>query len=169
MRFVRILSLSVMLAAAGVSLSFAMGSPGFINQTSVGKPAADFTLDTLKDKNVNFTKYRNGQKAIIFFWATWCPHCRVELKRLNEMQDEFSSKGIKVVLVSVGEDRETVQSYMGRHQYSFDVFLDEDQALEGSYQLVGVPTLFFVNESGTVKYVDHALPDDYVAPFGPSN
>jgi peroxiredoxin len=169
MRQVRTLFLAGILSAAVVSLSFAMGNPGVINETIIGKPATDFTLNTLKEKNVNMTKYRDGKKAIIFFWATWCPHCRVELKRLSEMQDELTSKGIKIILVSLGEEKETVQEYINRHQYTFDVFLDDKQSLESSYQLVGVPTLFFIDEKGAVKYVDHALPDNYEEPFKSTN
>ena len=166
MRHTRVLVLCGLLMTAVASLSFAMGNPGFINETLVGKPAADFTLNTLKEKNVNMTKYRGGQKAILFFWATWCPHCRVELKRLNELHDEIAAKGIKIILVSLGESKETVQEFILRNRYPFDVFIDEEQSLENAYQVVGVPTVVFVDEKGAVTYVDHALPDDYQAPFG---
>jgi len=166
MRQVRTLFLSVVLTMSAVSLSFAMANPGFVNQTLIGKPAADFTLNTLKEKNVNMTKYRGGQKAIIFLWATWCPHCRTELKRLNQMQDEMAAKGIKIILVSLGESYGTVKNYIDQNGYTLDIFLDEDQSLEEPYRIVGVPTLFFVDENGVIKYVDHALPEDYEAPFG---
>jgi peroxiredoxin len=165
MRYVATLIVCGILMTTAVSLSFGMANPAYITNTLIGKPAADFTLETLKDKKVNMTKYRDGKKAIIFLWATWCPHCRVELKRINEMQDEMAAKGIKIILVSLGEEKETVRSYINRHQYTFDIFLDEEQSLEGPYQLVGVPTLFFLDENGVIKYVDHALPEDYEAPF----
>jgi peroxiredoxin len=165
MRYAKTVLLSCLLLLMVVVPSWAMGNSSYISQTLVGKPAADFTLDTLKDKAVNMTKYRDGKKAILFFWATWCPHCRVELKRLNELKDDFKAKGIQIILVSLGEPKETVQEYITRHQYSFDVFLDTNQTLEESYQLIGVPTLYFIDENGTIKYMDHALPEDYQAPF----
>ena len=166
MRYVRILFLTAIVWTMTVPLSFAMGNPGYINQTLIGKPATDFTLNTLKDKNVNMTKYRGGKKAIIFVWATWCPHCREELQRLSTLEQELTSKGIRIILVNLGEDKATVQNYIDRRHLPFDVFIDEEQSLEGPYQLVGVPTLFFLDENGVIKYVDHALPDDYEGPFG---
>jgi peroxiredoxin len=165
MRSIRTLILSVILLTAAVGLAFAMGDQNYIGQTLIGKPATDFTLNTLKDKSVNMTQYRDGKKAILFFWATWCPHCRDELKRLNDIKEEIASKGIKVILVDLGEDKDTVQEFMYRHHYAFDVFVDDKQSLEGAYQLVGVPTLFFIDENGVTKYVDHALPDNYEEPF----
>jgi peroxiredoxin len=166
MRYARIFVLSGFLATTAVALSFGMANPGYISNTLIGKPATDFTLDTTKSKNVNMTKYRGGKKAIIFFWATWCPHCRVELKRLNEKQDEFAAQGIKPVIVSLGEERGVVESYLQKHQYNLEVFLDIDQSLEESYRIIGVPTIVFIDENGVIKAVEHALPTDYQAPFG---
>ncbi len=165
MSYARILVLSGILLTTAVGLSFGMANPGYIGNTLIGKPAADFTLDTLTSKNVNMTQYRNGKKAIMFFWATWCPHCRVELKRLNELQGEMASKGIQSIVVSLGEERGVVDAYMKRHQYTFDVFLDTDQSLEESYRIIGVPTLIFIDEKGDIKAVDHAFPENYEAPF----
>jgi len=43
----------------------------------------------------------------------------------------------------------------------FNVFLDQDSAVAEEYQIIGVPTFFFVNPEGTVMAVEHFLPDDY--------
>src|SRR5690348_5587371 len=112
MRFARIILLSGLLMTSAAALSFGMANPGYISNTLIGKPAADFNLDTLKSKNVNMTQYRSGKKAIIFFWATWCPHCQLELKRLNGMQSELASHGIRIITVSLGEERKTVENYI---------------------------------------------------------
>ena len=63
--------------------SLARGQFLFFQNPNVGKAAPDFTLATLDGDEVNMTQYREGKRAIIFFWATWCPHCRVALKELN--------------------------------------------------------------------------------------
>ena len=161
MRLWRALILGGMLSLAGVSAALAMGNTGFVQDTLIGKPATDFTLDTVKGNKVNLTEYRAGKKAIIFFWATWCPHCREELKRVDDLREKFAAQGIRIILISLGEDKGTVQEYLARHHYDFDVLLDVDQTLEGPYHLIGVPTLFFVNEAGVIKLEDHAFPDNY--------
>ncbi len=165
MRSFKVLVFIGLLLVAGASMAFAMGDSGVIQQTLIGKPAADFTLNTVQGNKVNMTEYRGGKKAVIFFWATWCPHCRVELKRLGGLRDELAAKGIQMIVVSLGEDKNTVQDYLERHHYDFDVLLDEDQSLEDSYQLMGVPTLFFINEKGVIKFVDHSFLDNYEEVF----
>jgi peroxiredoxin len=165
MQYVRIFILSCLLMTTAAVVSFGMANPGYIGSTLIGKPAADFTLNTLKEQNVNLTQYRDGKKAIIFFWATWCPHCRTELKRLAQIHQEIEAKGIKLVVISLGEQRDTVEAYVERNQIPFDIFLDEEQSLEESYRIVGVPTIFFLDEKGVIKLVDHALPENLEAPF----
>ena len=68
-----------------------------------GQPAPDFTLPTLSGQVKNMTEYRNGRSAIIFFWATWCPHCRKQIKELAQQRSDIEGKGIKIILVDIDE------------------------------------------------------------------
>ena len=127
----------------------------------VGKAAKDFTLNTLKAQNVNMTKFRDDQSAIVFFWATWCPHCREQLSALNSSRQEIEKKGIKIILVDLGESPDQVRSYVEKNKIDLDVFLDQDQELAQDYGLIGVPTLVFIDKKGITKAVDHHLPENY--------
>ncbi len=133
----------------------------FLKEKNVGQSAPDFTLAVLNGKEDNMTKARGGKKAILFFWATWCPHCRSELKRLNENVGEIEKKGIKLFLVDLGESKEDVQHYVDRYKVNLPIFLDQDSTLSDPYGVVGVPTLVFINEKGTVTAVEHAFPSNY--------
>ena len=48
----------------------------------VGKAVPDFTLKTTNGSEQNLAKFREGKKTIVFFWATWCPHCRESLAEM---------------------------------------------------------------------------------------
>jgi len=133
----------------------------FMPNSLVGKAAPDFTLKNLEDKDLNMTQYRDGKSAIIFFWATWCPHCRTALKGLNRNKAEFEKKDIKLVLVDLGESAEEVSEHLLRSNMDLNVFLDMDAALSESYGVIGVPTFYLVDKSGIVRLVDHALPENY--------
>ena len=167
MRFLLSLFLSVSLFFTSATAVYAMGESRMMQATLVGKSAPDFTLDTLTQKNVNMTKYRDGKRAIIFFWATWCPHCREQLKELNEMRDAIKAKGIKIILVDLGEEILEVQKYAERYKVDLDIFLDKDSALGESYRIIGVPTFYFVDEKGLVKQVTHGLSEDIEQFFTP--
>ena len=152
-------------AAALLTPTAAMGQFFFMENEDVGKPVKDFTLKVVGGEQVNLKKYIEGSKAIIFFWATWCPHCARELKELNRQKDEITQKGIKIVLVDVGESESVVDQYLKKAGIALDVFLDEDSAVSESYDLIGVPTFYFVDEKGIVADVMHSLPKDLDAVF----
>ena len=153
--------LAVSLLFASAIAVYAMGESKTMSMTGVGKPAADFTLDTLTQKAVNMTQYRQGKKAIVFFWATWCPHCRDALKDLNKNLANIEGKGIKVILVDVGEEEKEVKRYMERNKIGATVFLDRESSLADPYGIIGVPTFVLVDSKGVVRAVEHALPDNY--------
>ena len=158
-----ILRLWILICLASVAWgpSFAMGQFSFLENTMTEKASPDFTSKTAKGPELNFSKFRNGQSAIIFFWATWCPHCREQLKELNAKAGEIEKKGIKVILVDVGETDKEVRAYVDKYKIAFEVFLDEDNTVADKYSIIGVPTLFFINKKGVIKDTEHYLPDHF--------
>jgi len=150
---------------------FVLGSGGFLlaqpsflqflNNQQIGKAAPDFTLKTLKGESVNMTKYRGGKKAIVFFWATWCPHCRTALKNLNKDYTDIEKKGIKIIIVDLAETTQEVAYYAKKNKIALDIFLDTEGDLAEPYGIIGVPTFYFIDESGIVRAIEHALPANY--------
>jgi len=127
----------------------------------VGKKAPEFNLPTLSGQKISLTQYRAGKSAIIFFWATWCPNCHKRMKELNESAEQIKNKGIQVILVDIGENAEVVNSYVKRYKVPYDVFLDEGSKVAEDYNIIGVPTFFFVGSDGIIKAVEYFIPDDY--------
>ncbi len=162
MRWMAVTMMLLLIAiAGGVETPLAMGQFFEFENVNLNKAAPDFTLKTLDGKDVNMTKFREGKSAIIFFWATWCPHCREALKKLNEQRVDLENKGIKVLPVDLGENPAEVKDYVKRYKVGYEVFLDMDSVLAESYGLIGVPTLFFVDKDGIVKGVEHELPENF--------
>ncbi len=153
----------IFLVCLSFSPSPAMGQFFFMENEQVGKPAEDFTLGTLSGGQKNFTEFRNGQKAIIVFWATWCPHCRAQTKELNKTKDGFVQKGIKLVLVDEGEKTSVVRQYVTKNKLDFIIFLDKDSSLADPYGIVGLPTFVFVDKEGIIRDVTHGIPKNYEA------
>ena len=132
----------------------------FFRHPLEGKVAPDFTLSTLTKKDVNFSEFRDGQSAVLFFWATWCPHCRVELKVLSEKEDELHEKGIKLFLINTEETARQVTAYLNSAGISMDVLLDRDAVVAENYSIMGIPSYFLINNKGVVENVGHVFPED---------
>lgn len=155
--FVCVLALTSGSSRASAQMSFF----DFLKNQDAGKPATDFTLKNLKGEDVNMTKVRDGKKAIIFFWATWCPHCRVALSELNNQKEAIMAKGIKLIIVDSGEEATEVMAHVKSHKVDLDILLDTDNAVAEKYNLVGVPTFIFINQDGLVQEIGHSLPKNY--------
>jgi len=151
--------------------SQAMGQFYFMENEAIGKPVKDFTLPTVGGPAMSFNQFRGKDKAIIFFWATWCPHCRRELGSLALKKEEFAKQGIKIALVDVGEEEAAIKQYLQKNKVDFTVFLDQETEVAGSYNVVGVPTFYLIDQQGIVRDVQYSLPPNYneiLSPVAPA-
>lgn len=131
----------------------------FLENPLIGEKAPDFIVDRIDGAQVDFGKYREGKRTIVFFWATWCPHCRVAISKLNESQGDLAQKNIKVMLVDLGEKANVVQRYAEKRKITMDIFLDKTQEIAEKYEIIGLPTLIFIDEQGIVRAIEHEMPN----------
>lgn len=122
--------------------------------------AEDIILNDLNGKTVNLSS-AIGKPVILFFWTTWCPYCRQEMKILNQMYPQMKKEGITVFAVNIGESAYTVEKFFLSHPVGFKVLLDINGAAADKYNVIGVPTFIFMNKSGCVISDEHTLPVDY--------
>ena len=86
-------------------------------------------MQDLAGKTIKLDEYK-GKALLIDFWATWCPPCRAELPNLIEVYNEYNSKGLEIVSISLDyRDRITTEDYTAwidsagmnwRHTFSGD-------------------------------------------------
>ena len=127
----------------------------------IDKPAFDAVLVKTDGTSSSVMSLCRGTKAILVFWATWCPHCYDELGDINDNLASIEKKGIKIILVDVGEDPQDVKDYFTRRQLQLISLVDQDSVLQGPYRIRGVPTLVFIDDKGIIRNVTHAFPSDY--------
>ncbi len=159
--------LTVIFVAGSIN-AFAMGKP--VQSVSadndlIGKQAPDLSLPSSDGTVGSIMSARQGGKAMLIFWATWCPHCREELESVQQQLAAFNEAGIKVILVNSGESREEVIAYLNNRQINLPSFIDEENALQEPYQLVGIPTVVLIAEDGTILTVSYGIPADYQSIF----
>lgn len=126
--------------------------------------ANDLILSDLSGQSVNLSSYK-GKQIMLFFWTTWCPYCRKELKILNEQYSVIAKEGILIVGVNVGESMNKVQRFFKGYQLNFRMLLDKDGFLADKYDLMGVPTYVFLDKSGEVILQTNNLPVNYKSLF----
>jgi len=126
---------------AGESLSLVKHQP----------PAPNFSLPDMDGEITSLSDYK-GQTLIINFWATWCPPCREELPSMNRAWHKLKDKNVVMIAINVGEDEDTIFSFMGDYPIDFQVLLDLSGETIKKWPIKGLPTTFVVNPEGRLHY-----------------
>jgi len=124
-----------------------------------GMSAPDFSLRDLKQRIVSLGDYRAKKPVILFFWATWCPFCRKEIKNLNENYSRLAGDGVVILAVNIGERPDKVNKFIKNSLLLYPVLLDLDTNVASSYGVRGIPTYVFIDKKGEIIYSDHSFSD----------
>ncbi len=127
-------------------------NPGGLSpEPAVGRAAPDFTLTTLTGETVQLSALR-GQPVVLNFWATWCGPCQREMPALQAASQRFAGQ-VVFFGVDQGESQEVVARYTDELGVTFPVPLDSDMSVGARYQVLGMPTTFFVDREGIIRHL----------------
>jgi peroxiredoxin len=127
-----------------------------------GEAIPDFELPTLDGRLVRLSALR-GSPVVINFWATWCGPCKQEMPLLVEQYNWNKGKGLRVLAIDTlaNDNVDDMRKFAEKFKMNFDVLVDEKDAVAGGWNVMGLPTTFFVNADGTVArvHVGQLTPD----------
>ncbi|UOE57566.1 TlpA family protein disulfide reductase [Bacillus sp. CMF12] len=121
-----------------------------VNQTGlgIGLKAPDFELKNLQGETVKLSDYK-GKKVMLNFWATWCPPCKAEMP---DIQKFYTQKGNEVVILAVNIDSHSdVAGFAEEMRVNFPILLDVNEKASNAYQIITIPTTFFIDEEGIIR------------------
>ena len=100
---------------------------------SVSAQMPSFTLSDLDGNLVNSESYQ-GSYLVIHIATTWCPFCNAEAPYLEQLNQKYQDKNVKVLIIDVKEPQELVaKSLRDRFQLTFPVLLDTDGTVAASF------------------------------------
>jgi peroxiredoxin len=143
-----------LIALFTVAIVQAMDKPADENAStnagiSTGVKAPDFELKQLDGTKVKLSELQ-GKKVILNFWATWCPPCEAEMPA---MQKYFDERPEDVVILAVNIDPHLdVQKFIDERKITFPIPLDEDDDVNSLYQVISIPTTYFIDTKGIIQY-----------------
>lgn len=117
----------------------------------VDKQAPDFTLETMGGTEITLSELQ-GTPVVLNFWAIRCPPCRSELVYFEAVAEQ-SSSDVTVIMVNGGESRSQVEQFFGDYELHFTVALDKDIWVSYKYNVRYIPTTFFIDSEGTIRYI----------------
>jgi peroxiredoxin len=127
--------------------------PGSWIGTKAGVYPPDFALkDVVTGEEISIRDYK-GQPVLITFFTTWCPICKGEMPRIQEIYERYRSQGFVVLGVGVNESESSVRNYGSRYTLSFPIMADSNSKVASEYLVRGVPTHYFIRTDGKIGFV----------------
>lgn len=115
-----------------------------------GMEAPDFTVTLFDGGNVTLSELK-GKVVWLNFWATWCPPCRAELKRVqSDIVDHFAGKEFLFLPISREETREQVAAFREQNGYTFTMGLDPERKIYDRFASNYIPRNFLIDREGRV-------------------
>ena len=121
---------------------------------SKGNLAPDFEGTVLDGGHISLEDYR-GQIVVLNTFASWCGPCLIETPHLVEVANE--NPDVQFLGLNEKESPDTVDSYQVEFSVPYPLILNENGDLTKIYPLRGLPTTWFIDEDGVIRYI-HAGP-----------
>lgn len=93
-----------------------------------------------------------GRPFVLNFWLTTCEPCIREMPALASVTDD--NDDLVVVGVNFGESSDQINAFLDLFDVDIDfpILLDPDGDVTFSYEVVALPTSYFVDRDGIIRY-----------------
>jgi len=115
----------------------------------MGKSAPDFTLKSSTGSSVKLSSLR-GKPVLLDFWAIACAPCRLEMPIVEDLDNSYKKRGIKVLGIS-WDAADKAGAWLARNNHTLTSLSDSDSAVSDLYKPRGIPALVLIGRDGKVK------------------
>ncbi|MBI2324842.1 MAG: TlpA family protein disulfide reductase [Chloroflexi bacterium] len=96
-----------------------------------------------------------GRPVLVLFTASWCAPCIPEVNKMAQLHEEFASRGLRQLVLSVdpGDTRETFDGLRERTRGGRLLWaLDPDQRATRAYRITATDTKVLIDASGRIAF-----------------
>lgn len=124
----------------------AAGGPGDMK----GKPAPEFSLQSLEGKTVSLSDFR-GKAVLLNFWATWCAPCKIEMPWFAELQKQYGSQGLQVLGVAMDDaSPEDISKFAKDVGVDYPILIGKEAVGDAYGGVQFLPATFYIGRDGKV-------------------
>ncbi|MEC4005867.1 TlpA disulfide reductase family protein [Flavobacterium sp. SUN052] len=122
----------------------------------VGKLAPDFSAKNPEGQEISL-KQSLGKVTIIDFWASWCGPCRAENPNVVAIYNEFHSKGLNIIGVSLDDDLNNWKDAIAKDKITWTQVSNLKKwkdPIAAIYGVEAIPATFILDSNGIVVVKD---------------
>ncbi len=117
-----------------------------IKKTAIGIKAPEIILP-LADGPVILSDIPE-KYVLVFFWASWCPHCNEILPDLKSIYRAYHQAGFEVVAISIDKEKSAYNSVLAKEQYpwiNYSELKGWDCSIAYDYGIRATPTMVLLD------------------------
>lgn len=134
--------------------------PASLPAAETGQPLIPFKGNDLNGQPIDLHQSIGKKPILLVFWASWCPSCRQEVPKINQLAEKYRDRGMLFVGVDIGynDTVERAQAFARKTGMTYPTFFDGTGAVTAKYKLVGVPTIIVADKKGIIRFRNYATP-----------
>ena len=114
--------------------------------TAAGAPAGRIDLEAWRQTHA-------GRAVALYFWADWCPICRLQQDSVNRLQDDWPV----LTLAMQSGDAARVAGVLRQRGLAWTTAIDPDGGIARRYGLGSVPAFIVLDAQGRIRFAEVGL------------
>ena len=141
--------------------------PCTVPAAQLGQALIPFKGTDIEGQPFDLQKIIGSNPVMLIFWASWCPTCKTEVPKINQLAEKYQSRGMDFIAVNVGfnDSLERAKAFIQKTGMTYPAFFDGTETLAEKYRLQGVPTVIIADKQGIIRYRNFIVPEISEANF----
>ena len=107
------------------------------------QPLAQFALPKLDGQALRSEDLKDSI-VVLDFWATWCENCKSEIPEFNKLDNEYSSRGVKVIGLAVQSGwASDIQKFVKEYNMRYTVLVGNDDTV-ADFVVISFPNTYVI-------------------------
>ena len=118
-----------------------------------GQPAPAVSGTTLDGRSISLADFQGRNPVVLTFYAKFCAPCKEEFSHLVELDGRYRGKGLRIVGVSLDDDRQSAAVVPGAAKAGFPIVFDPKGGIAEKYGVQALPHTVVIDRDGKVNAV----------------
>ena len=118
----------------------------------VGDMLPDFEV-VMNDGNIVSDDQLKEKVSVVMFFHTSCPDCQQALPRVQQIYDEYLSKGVFFTLISREEVSDEIEAYFDEKGLEMPYSAQNDRSVYEMFAQTRIPRIYINEKGGIIRYI----------------